>query len=129
MTLASGEPNDAALSDMPCGVAWCATVGHDIFMPAVTAQRRGVASAANKETDTVAAKTEKMNLLNIHFLEYGLLYLSHGSLKRHTQQFLRLHGKLHRKLVEHILGVAVDNESDSLLCRNATLVAVEQLVF
>ena len=56
-------------------------------------------------------------------------FLSYCSLQRYTKQLLCLHSKLHRQLVEHILGIAVYDESYSLLCWDATLVAVEELVF
>ena len=57
------------------------------------------------------------------------LHLSHSSFQRYAQQLLCLNSKLHWQLVEHVLGIAVDDKAYSLLGRDATLVAVEQLVF
>ena len=38
-------------------------------------------------------------------------------------------GKFHREFVDDFLGISVDNEVDSGLCGDATLVAIEELVF
>jgi hypothetical protein len=57
------------------------------------------------------------------------LLLPYCSFERHTEQLLGLDGKLHGQLVEHLLGVAVDDESHGILGGNATLVAIEELVF
>ena len=54
---------------------------------------------------------------------------AHRALKTDTEQLLRLGGKLHRQLVEHVLGIAVDDEPDGVLHGDAALVAVEKLVF
>ena len=50
------------------------------------------------------------------------------SFKRYAEQLLGLDGELHGQLVEHILGIAVDDQPHSLLHGNAALVAVEELV-
>lgn len=60
---------------------------------------------------------------------YCLIGLSHCSLKRHGQQFLRFNSKLHRKLIYHLLGISVDDKPDSLLCGDATLIAIKKLIF
>ena len=59
---------------------------------------------------------------------HALFFLSNGSLQRHAQQLLRLDGKLHRQFLNHLLGIAVHYQADSLLRGYAALVAVEQLV-
>ena len=40
-----------------------------------------------------------------------------------------LNGKLHGQLVEHLLGVAVDDQADGLLLVDAALEAVKDLIF
>ena len=53
---------------------------------------------------------------------------AYGTLQGYAEQFLRLNGELHRQFVEHLFGIAVDDESDGLLGTYSSLVAVEQLV-
>lgn len=55
-------------------------------------------------------------------------FLSHTSFQAHRKQLLRLHGELHRQLVEHLPGIAVHDESHSLLRIQPPLVTVEKLV-
>ena len=57
------------------------------------------------------------------------MLLSHAPLQRHGEQLLRLDGELHGQLVEHLLGVAVDDEAHGVFGGDAALVAVEYLVF
>ena len=54
---------------------------------------------------------------------------AYTSFKRNLKKFLRLNGKLHRELVHNLLGIAVDNKPDGLLCGYASLIAVKHLVF
>ena len=53
----------------------------------------------------------------------------HTSFKRDAEEFLGFDGKFHREFVDDFLGISVDDEVDSGLCRDATLVAIEELVF
>ena len=64
-----------------------------------------------------------MLVVNVKFL------LAHCTLKGYREQLLRLDGKFHGQFVEHLLGVAVDDETHGLLGGDAALVAVEELVF
>ena len=54
--------------------------------------------------------------------------LSHCALKRHGKQLLRLNGKFHRELVDYILRITVDDESDGIFCGYSALVAVDKLI-
>ena len=45
------------------------------------------------------------------------------------QQFLCLDGELHGQFVHDLFGIAVDDESDSVLHADTSLLAVEELVF
>ena len=54
--------------------------------------------------------------------------LADSTFERDAEQLLRLDGKLHGELLQHLLGLAVDDEPDGLLCRNATMIAIEKLV-
>ena len=54
---------------------------------------------------------------------------SHGALQGYGQKFLGFYGKLHGQLVEHFFSISIDYQSHGLFCRNAALVAVEELVF
>ena len=60
-------------------------------------------------------------------VEVGSYSLSHGAFERDAEQFLRLDGKLHGQLVEHFLGISVHNQAHGLFCRDAALVAIEEL--
>jgi hypothetical protein len=51
--------------------------------------------------------------------------LSHSSLKRYGEELLCLYSEFHREFVDYILGVAVDDETYGILCRYASLIAVE----
>ena len=42
---------------------------------------------------------------------------------------MRFYGKFHRELVEHFFGITVDDESYGIFGRNASLIAVEELLF
>ena len=53
------------------------------------------------------------------------LSLSNGTFERDAEQFLCLDGKLHGQFLQHLFGIAVDDESYGLLRGNATLVAIE----
>ena len=55
--------------------------------------------------------------------------LSHTSFKRDAEEFLGFDGKFHREFVDDFLGISVDDEVDSGLCGDATLVTIEELVF
>ena len=80
-----------------------------------------------------AARTADIIVLRNTFLKNLKLktqrILSHCSFKRYAKKLLCLDGKLHRQLVEHLLGIAVHDEAHGLLCGYATLVTVEELVF
>ena len=54
--------------------------------------------------------------------------LSYGTFQRDGEELLGLDGKLHGELLQHFLGIAVDNEAYGLLGGYAALVAVEELV-
>ena len=60
---------------------------------------------------------------------YKLYKSAYGAFEGDLQEFLGFDGKLHRELVHHLLGVAVDYEADGFLGGDAALVAVEKLVF
>ena len=62
-------------------------------------------------------------------IRYKYRFLSHTSLQAHAEELLSLDCKLHRQLVDDLLGIAVHNERDSFLGGNAALVAVKELVF
>ena len=55
--------------------------------------------------------------------------LSDSAFERDGEQFLGLDGKLHGEFLEHLLGIAVDDKANGLLCGDTTLVAVEELIF
>ena len=122
-------------------------------MPVITAQRRGMSSSSSLAALAAtlaaaltlaavsvlngkaerAARTADIIVLRNTFLQNLKLktqrILSHCSFKRHAKKLLCLDGKLHRQLVEHLLGIAVHDEAHGLLGGDATLVAVEELVF
>ena len=52
---------------------------------------------------------------------------TYRSLERHAQKLLGLYRELHGKLLDDLLGIAVDNEAHGLLGVDAALVAVEVL--
>ena len=52
---------------------------------------------------------------------------AHAAFETHAEQFLGFDGELHGEFLEHVLGVAVDDEADSTLGRDATLLTVEEL--
>lgn len=54
---------------------------------------------------------------------------AYRAFKSDLKKFLSLDGKFHRELVHHFLGISVDDKSYCLLGGNASLVAVEYLVF
>ena len=58
----------------------------------------------------------------------GRRRLAHRSLEGDREELLCFDGELHGELVEHVLGIAVDDEADGFLGGDATLVAVEELV-
>ena len=53
--------------------------------------------------------------------------LAHRSFEGDAEELLGLDGELHGELVEHVLGIAVDDEANGFLGGDATLVAVEEL--
>src|SRR5688572_24783176 len=55
--------------------------------------------------------------------------LSDASFQRDSQQLLRFHGELHRKLAEDLAAEAVDDHRDRVFRRDSTLRTVEELVF
>ena len=46
------------------------------------------------------------------------MFLSYSALQRYGKQFLSLDSKLHREFLQHLLCIAVDDESYGLLCGN-----------
>src|SRR3989338_3000060 len=54
--------------------------------------------------------------------------LTNTSFQAHSKKLLGFDGKLHRQVAENLLAVAVDDHVDRVLCRNAPLIAVENLV-
>ena len=68
--------------------------------------------------------------LSFFFCRFHRVFkLSNSTFERYAQEFLCLYGKLHRQLIEHILGIAIDDQANCLLGRNASLIAIEELVF
>ena len=62
------EPNVPAFSVNDCGCSLLAVVGHEIFMPAMTAQRRAISSsslAADMDMGAVMRAVVKSILLSI----------------------------------------------------------------
>ncbi len=57
-----------------------------------------------------------------------LFLLSYGTLKLYGEEFLSLDRKLHRELVHDLFGITVHYQTYRLLCGNAALIAVEQLI-
>ena len=55
--------------------------------------------------------------------------LPHAAFETHTKELLGLNGKLHRELIDDILGIAIDDEVDGVFGGDAALVAIEELVF
>ena len=55
--------------------------------------------------------------------------LSHGAFEGDLQQLLGFDGELHGQFVHDFLGVAVDDEPDGVFETDASLLAVEELVF
>ena len=53
---------------------------------------------------------------------------AHGAFEGDAEQLAGFGGELHGQFLEHVLGIAVDDEAHGLLGGNAALVAVEQLV-
>src|SRR3990167_5999829 len=54
---------------------------------------------------------------------------AHAALQAHAQEFLGLHRELHRQLLEHLTAEAIDYHRHRILRADATLAAVEQLLF
>ena len=71
----------------------------------------------------------KVHGLSPNPLQSILFNSTDRSLQRHAEQLLSLNGKLHGQLLDNLLGIAVDDEADSLLRRDAALVAIKELVF
>ena len=61
-------------------------------------------------------------------IQHSKIPLSYSSLQRYTQQLLCFYRKLHWQLIEHVLGISVNDKSDGLFGGDATLIAVEELV-
>ena len=59
----------------------------------------------------------------------ALSFSSDAAFQRDAEEFLCFHGQHHGQFVDVFAGIAPDNQSDSVFGRNATLVAIEQLVF
>ena len=57
-----------------------------------------------------------------------MITLSYRAFEGDGKEFLSLNGELHRQLLQHLLGIAVDDESNGLFSGDATLVAIEELV-
>ena len=55
------------------------------------------------------------------------MFLSYSALQRYGKQLLSLDSKLHREFLQHLLCIAVDDESYGLLCGNASLFPIEEL--
>src|ERR671914_323673 len=56
------------------------------------------------------------------------LDLPDASLQAHSQEFLRLHGKLHRQFAKYLLTEAIYDHIDCVFRRDAALAAVKKLV-
>src|ERR1051326_723236 len=56
-------------------------------------------------------------------------FLPYTALQAHPQELLRLYRELHRQLAEHLLAKPIDDHIDCVLRRQASLVAVENLIF
>src|SRR6266852_6187136 len=54
--------------------------------------------------------------------------LSNTTFQAHAQQFLRLDGKLHGQLAEHLFAEAVDDHRNRIFLRQAALLQIEELV-
>ena len=63
---------------------------------------------------------------DLHFY-HGLL--AHAAFQTDSQQLLGLDGELHRQLAENFLAEAVDDHRNSVFVGDATLPAVEELIF
>ena len=59
---------------------------------------------------------------------YTAVFLSDRAFEGDAEQLLGFDGELHGQLVEHLFGIAVDDQSDGILGGDAALVAVEELV-
>ena len=55
--------------------------------------------------------------------------LTYGAFQRDGEKLLRFDSELHRELIHDFFGVAIDDEADSLLDSDTTLLAVEDLIF
>lgn len=55
--------------------------------------------------------------------------LTYGAFQRDGEKLLRFDSELHRELIHDFLGVAIDDEADSLLDSDTTLLTVEDLIF
>src|SRR5581483_4271111 len=53
---------------------------------------------------------------------------SHRAFQAHGEQVLRLHGELHRQLLEHRLAEAADDHVHGVLCRDSALETIKELV-
>src|SRR3954466_13633583 len=56
-------------------------------------------------------------------------WLSNASCERNAEQLLRLERELHRQFLEHFLAESRDDHGYGLLCGQATLLEIEDLVF
>ena len=59
----------------------------------------------------------------------GKGWLAYGAFEGDGEELLCFDSELHRELVHHFFGVAIDDEPDRFLYSYATLLAVEDLVF
>jgi hypothetical protein len=54
--------------------------------------------------------------------------LADAAFQADSKQFLGFHGKLHGQLAENFLAEAIDDHVDSILGRDTTLIAIENLI-
>ena len=80
-----------------------------------------------KQTHPLAAQCKKY-IVNTEHIPIPDKSLTYTAFKRNLQQFLGLNGKLHRQLVDYLLGITVYNQAYSILCLYTPLLAIEQLV-
>ena len=55
------------------------------------------------------------------------MFLSYSALQRYGKQFLSLDSKLHREFLQHLLCIAVDDESYGLLCGNTVVASCSKM--
>jgi len=77
---------------------------------------------------TISTTTAKICIQSIRLVLLGVNCLANRPFQRDAEELLGFDGKLHGEFLQHLFGIAVDDEADGLLGGNATLVAVEELV-